>query len=290
MLMMLAGWLSSAQAAPPMLPPISDPVSAERHAGKPIWLELVTPDLAVAERFYGTVFGWTFRSLPAGHVEYAVAMLGDRSVAGLVRKTAEPGEHRQSAWLTFLAVRDVNAAAGSALAHGAKVLAPARSYAARGRQVVLRDPEGAVFAMLDSQSGDPPDYLAAPGEWIWSSLQTTDPGADAAFYQAVFNYEIFDLPGDDSREHLILSSDGYARASINGLPADAAHRHPHWLNFVRVLDAGDAAARVKAAGGAVLVEPHPDRHGGRVAVVADPAGAPLGLLEWSSDESHEEPK
>jgi len=34
-------------------------------------------------------------------------------------------------------------------------------------------------------------------------------------------------------------------------------------------------------GGRVLVEPRIDRHGGRIAVVADPSGAPVGLMEWS---------
>jgi len=37
----------------------------------------------------------------------------------------------------------------------------------------------------------------------------------------------------------------------------------------------------------VLVEPRVDRHGGKVAVVADPTGAPFGLLEWSDTENKE---
>jgi hypothetical protein len=40
----------------------------------------------------------------------------------------------------------------------------------------------------------------------------------------------------------------------------------------------------------MLVEPHDDRHGGKSAVVADPAGAPIGLMEWSDSESKAEPK
>lgn len=289
-LLLLATCLTTAQAAPLLLPPLADPASSERHAGKAIWLELVTPDLAVSERFYGSLFGWTFRDLHTGDINYAVALLGDRQVGGLLQRTMTSVEHRQAAWLTFLAVRDVDAAESIALAHGAKVIAKPKTYAARGRQAVFADPQGAVFAMLASGSGDPPDYIAAPGEWIWSSLQARDPGTDAAFYQTVFGYDVFDLPSDDGLEHVILSSDDYARASVNGLPADSAHRHPHWLNFVRVVDANEVAARAVAAGGRVLVEPHPDRHGGKVAVIADPAGAPFGVMEWTSTDSKEEPK
>jgi len=39
-----------------------------------------------------------------------------------------------------------------------------------------------------------------------------------------------------------------------------------------------------------LVEPRMDRHGGMVAVMADPAGAPFGLMEWSDSDTKEEPK
>jgi predicted enzyme related to lactoylglutathione lyase len=56
---------------------------------------------------------------------------------------------------------------------------------------------------------------------------------------------------------------------------------------VRVTSATEMVARVEALGGRVLVKPFPDRHGGLVAVVADPAGAPFGLLEWTDADSKE---
>jgi predicted enzyme related to lactoylglutathione lyase len=35
-----------------------------------------------------------------------------------------------------------------------------------------------------------------------------------------------------------------------------------------------------ALGGRALVSPHIDRHGGRIAVLADPQGAWFGVMEW----------
>ena len=52
-------------------------------------------------------------------------------------------------------------------------------------------------------------------------------------------------------------------------------------------DAVKMTAKVVALGGRVLVEPRVDRHGGQVAVVADPLGAPFGLLEWTDADSKE---
>jgi predicted enzyme related to lactoylglutathione lyase len=277
-------------ASPPELPALVEPASQEHHVGKVIFVELVTPDLAAAKQFYAGLFGWTFSDIQFGGRDYAEASLDGRPVAGLIQKDVPAGEHRQPAWLTFIAVHDVDAAKIIALQHGAKVLFEPHSVPNRGRQAVFADPQGATFAVLASSSGDPPDVLAAPGEWIWSSLITRDPDADAAFYQTLFDYEVFDLPADEGAQHLLLASDNYARASANTLPANRPNAHPHWLNYVRVEDADKMTAKVVELGGRVLVEPRVDRHGGKVAVVADPLGAPFGLLEWPDTESKEVPQ
>jgi predicted enzyme related to lactoylglutathione lyase len=271
-------------------PPLADQPSTEHHVGKVIWTELVTPDLAAAERFYTGLFGWNFHDLSSGNDHYAVALLDGERVAGIVQHVIRPGEKRQPAWLTFIAVRDVDAATRVAVSNGGKVVIAPRTFDSRGRQAILADPQGAVFAVLASFSGDPGDYLAAPGAWIWSSLMARDAGTDAAFYETVFGYDVFDLESEAGQEHVILSTDDYARASVNSMPADSARRHPHWLNFVRVTDAAAAATRVITLGGSVLVAPRVDRHGGKVAVLADPMGAPFGVMEWTDADSKEEPK
>jgi hypothetical protein len=277
-------------AAQLQLPAIVEPSSQERHVGKLIFVQLVTPDIAAAKKFYAGLFGWTFRDIQDGGIKYAQAFLNGRPVAGLIHKDIPANERRQPAWLSFFAVADVDAAKKVALQNGAKVLFEPHNIPDRGRQAVLADPQGAVFAVLASTSGDPPDALAAPGEWIWISLITSDPEKAAAFYQAVFDYEVFELPASETAQHLLLASENYARASVNSLPANRPNIHPHWLNYVRVKDTVKMTAKVVSLGGRVLVEPRIDRHGGKIAVVADPFGAPFGLLEWTDTDSKEVPK
>jgi predicted enzyme related to lactoylglutathione lyase len=147
---------------------------------------------------------------------------------------------------------------------------------------------------LAAQGGDPPDYLAAPGEWIWSSLLIKDPKQETTFYKTLFGYDIYDLAseggGGDDAQHYILSTGDTARVGLNVLPADSMRRRPHWLNFVRVTDAADTAKKAVALGGRVLVEPREDRHGGQLAVLADPSGAPFGVMEWSDTDTQQEPR
>lgn len=276
-----------------VLPPLTQPDSGEHHVGKVIWADLVTPDLDAAKRFYGTLFGWTFRDVP-GDRNYALALFEGEPVAGLYQKALPAGQSKQPAWLTFIAVRDVDAAQREAAQHGGKVLSNAHYYPHRGRQAVLTDPDGAVFAVLAAEGGDPPDYLAAPGQWIWSSLLVADPKQETAFYKSLFGYDVYDLAseggGEDDGQHYILSSDNYARTGLNALPRDSMRRHPHWLNFVRVTDAADTTKKALELGGRVLVEPRIDRHGGHLAVLADPSGAPFGVMEWSDTDPKQEPQ
>ena len=277
-------------AAPPLMPALVEPASQEHHVGKVIFVELVTPDLAASKQFYASLFGWTFRDIQAGGIGYAEASHDGIPIGGMVQRDVPAGEHRQPAWLSFFAVRDVDTAKTIASQHGAKVLFEPHSIPDRGREAVFADPQGAVFAVLASSSGDPPDVLAAPGEWIWSALITRDPDTDAAFYQTLFNYEVYELPSDDSGEHLMLSSDDYARASVNPLPANRPNVHPRWINFIRVDDAVKMTAKLVALGGRVLVEPRVDRQGGKIAVVTDPLGAPFGLMEWPGTENKAAPQ
>jgi predicted enzyme related to lactoylglutathione lyase len=286
-----AAVLHAAPSASVVLPALTQPASAEHHVGKVIWADLVTPDVAEAKRFYGALFGWTFREVP-GDSNYSLALLNGEPLAGLFQKSQPAGQAQQPAWLTFLAVRDADTAQAAAVRLGGKVLAKSHNYPQRGRQAILADPDGAMFAVLAAQGGDPPDYLPEPGEWIWSSLFVKDPKGETEFYKGLCDYDVYDLAseGESGAQHYILSGDNYARAALNALPADSKRRRAHWLNFVRVTDVADTVQKAVGMGAHLLVEPRIDRHGGRLAVLADPSGAPFGVMEWSDTDSKQEPQ
>jgi predicted enzyme related to lactoylglutathione lyase len=148
-------------AAPLQLPALVEPASQEHHVGKVIFVELVTPDLAAAKQFYAGLFGWTYRDIQVGGKAYAAAFLDGRPVAGLFHNAVLAGERRQPAWLTFVAVRDVDAAKTIALQHGAKVLFVPHCIPDRGCEAVFADPQGAVFAVLASTQS--PDRCSSRG-------------------------------------------------------------------------------------------------------------------------------
>ena len=48
-------------------------------------------------------------------------------------------------------------------------------------------------------------------------------------------------------------------------------------------DVGDEPRARAELGGKVIVPPDPAVLDGRIAVITDPAGAPLGLMQWDED-------
>jgi predicted enzyme related to lactoylglutathione lyase len=279
--------LAAVAAAPLQVPPVVMPANHELHEGKVIFDELVTPDLATSQRFYGGLFGWQFLDIPGLKYPYAEAMLDGQPVAGLVQKPTEPTANRNSVWLGFLSVADVAKAVATAQAQGATDLVPPHNVTGRGMEAVLADPEGGVFGVLASSSGNPPDEIPPVGGWIWGSLHAPDVPREARFYAAVFGYQIADATPNSTEEHVLLASENYARASVNMMPPGHPSAQAHWVHYVRVASASASVAKAVALGGRVLVAPRMDRHGGMIAVVADPLGAPVGLFEWPDAESKE---
>lgn len=277
--------LAPAWGGSAVLPPVADPPTHEYHPGKFVWIDLVTPDIAGAQRFYGGLFGWTFRETgtrrgPAG---YSLAYLGETPVAGLAQRAPAPSQARAARWIAYASVADVGHAVARVEAAGGRTLIPARLVAGRGTMALVADPDGAPFGLIHAEGGDPPDYLAGTGDWVWALYQSPDASRAAAFYQDLAGYEVLQDDRFPGTPDFLLAAGGYVRASVVEIPAARGSLRPDWLYFVRVADVGAAISRAVALGGRVIVAADPAVAAGRIAVLADPAGGAFGLLEWNID-------
>lgn len=140
---------------------------------------------------------------------------------------------------------------------------------------------------MKSASGDPEDFLAEPGDWIWVQLLSRDPRKAAEFYRTVAGYEAIENTRSKLEDDFVLAAGQYARATVRGIPKEREKVRPSWLPFVRVLNVGESVVLAKQLGGKVLLEPRPDLFNGKVAAIADPTGAAIGLLEWDKTSTAE---
>jgi predicted enzyme related to lactoylglutathione lyase len=118
-----------------------------------------------------------------------------------------------------------------------------------------------------------------PGVPCW--IDTWQPDADAAvaFYTQLFGWEVEDtMPPDVPGKHFMCRLRGRDVAAIASRP-QAAPAVTAWGTYVWVESADKAAAQAVDAGGAVLMQPFESLDGGRITVLSDPAGAPIGAWE-----------
>jgi predicted enzyme related to lactoylglutathione lyase len=264
------------------LPPLNTPATSEHYTGKFIWGDLFTADPGTAETFYTGLFGWKSatleRTTPSGTHHYIVLSVGDRPIAGIVNRSVLTTDEVHGRWVGYVSVPDVAQAVVAATAGGGRVVAPARVLAQRGAQALLADPEGATLGVMHSSSGDPGEYLPEPGDWTWAELFARDPREAGAFYHAVVGYDAIADVRAASPSRLLLVSGGYSRASVAPVPS-RPKAHPAWLLFVRVASVKATVARAVQLGGRVLVPPSDKPAEYWRAVIADPTGAHIGVVE-----------
>jgi predicted enzyme related to lactoylglutathione lyase len=126
----------------------SGPGVSHDHAGAFAWLELETPDLDTAKKFYAELFGWDAGEVSVnddelGRVYTVFTRMGER-VAGAVESAISAVA---ASWCPSFAVADVDAATTVAIRNGGVLLSEPADIPV-GRQALIVDPAGAVFSVL----------------------------------------------------------------------------------------------------------------------------------------------
>jgi uncharacterized protein len=120
------------------------------------------------------------------------------------------------------------------------------------------------------------DTAWPPGTPCWVDLSVADMPKAKAFYRGLFGWDIQDGPPE---------SGGYSMCEIDGQPVAGIgpKMNPDmptfWVTYLASEDADETAAKIKAAGGQVLMDPFDVMDVGRMFVAVDPGGAPFGVWQ-----------
>ena len=224
----------------------------------PCWADLAIGDAAEAlTTFYGAVLGWSFTDEGAAEHHEAVALAGDRRVAGIGAPDGSP-----PGWTLYLAVEDAADVSERLEEAGGMLLHGPDDDGCGGLVVVALDAGGATVGLWES------DVPGSPPAWVEAA--SAEPGLTKAFYGTVlgFTHEPTDEPGTST-----LHREGPAVGAV----VFAGDALPHWLVHFGVEDVDAATAAAGAAGGTVVEAPA-DVTSGRRAVLADPSGARFAVI------------
>ncbi len=125
------------------------------------------------------------------------------------------------------------------------------------------------------------DVYKTQGAFSWSELTTSDPAAAARFYAEVFGWTAKD-PDPAMGDYRVVSVGETPVAGIMAPPPGAPPMPSHWGCYVTVNSVDNTLERVQALGGTVLVPPMDVPTVGRMAVLKDPQGAVLSIIQYAA--------
>jgi uncharacterized protein len=119
-----------------------------REPGALTWTELATNDTAGAKKFYTSLFGWKEKTSDGAGMTYTEFSVGDTPQAGMMAMTDQmKAMNVPPNWLPYFQVADCDATANKAKELGASLVVPPMDIPNTGRFAVIRDPQGAAFAI-----------------------------------------------------------------------------------------------------------------------------------------------
>jgi hypothetical protein len=255
-------------------------------AGAPCFVDVLTPDLDAALRFYGGVFGWSFAGPgtmpgdPPG--AYFVARIDGDDVAGIGSAPAGGGD--AVGWNTHISVGSADEASQRAVAAGGAVVLEPFDVKPAGRLAVIADPAGATFCVWEAGIRAGATRVNEPSAWSMSLLRTPDRAGAEAFYGELFGWQaeqfgpadgpwLWRLPGYVGGEpRQPVPRDVVAAMAVDDAPS------PSWGVDFWVADADAAAAPAAQLGGQVLAGPFTEPPFRR-AVLAAPDGAAFSVSQ-----------
>lgn len=254
--------------------------------GRIVWHDMMTPDVDASKQFYGAVFGWTYEPMP-GPKRYEIYSYRGTQFGGFMPFMEDmKGMNIPPHWMTYFAAPHVDAMAeqvkalGGRIEHGPEDILPDI-----GRFAVAQDPQGAYFVLFQPNGPDDGRNEMAPvGDASWHELWTTDTVAAQEFYAKLLGWQSageFDM-GPGMGIYRMFGRNGLPLGGMATITESMKDVPPNWLPYFRVEDVRATVERVRANGGAVLMDVMEVPGGDHVAMCRDSVGGHFAVHEPKS--------
>jgi len=261
-----------------IVPKVTPEPTDLRLVGKFVWYDLFTNDLQSTSRFYEELFGWSFSDTASKERLVKTIARDGVPIANAILIDSEKGNVNDCLWLSYMSVEDVDRALMVANKNNGTIYMQPKDLPNRGRIAIVKDPEAALFAVVTTSDGDPPDQGLIQNHWMGSELWSTNPDAALTFYHLLVGYEQRLVDVGAGPKYRFLVKNGQTRGGIVKIPWDDVK--PNWLPYIAVEDVMAIVAKAEELGGKVLVEPDKAIREGRVAIISDPSGAVFAVQQF----------
>jgi hypothetical protein len=243
-----------------------------------VWFEYVSKEAQKAQGFFGELFNWSTQNVPMPQGAYTMIAVGSDTIGGYL--ATPDGAPPQAHWLTHLQVADAKATSAKVTAAGGRVLKEAFKIGDHGTMAVIADPLGGAFALWQPSKVEASDWKGQASHFVWNELVTPDVDKSLAFYKTIGGFdEVESMAMPDGAYH-VLKTDGKPRCGIMKTPSPGVPQV--WVPYVQVANTDQTVAKAQKLGASIKMAGEDVPNVGRIAVLTDPLGAPLGLLQPAS--------
>ena len=271
--------MSSCSKRQVIVPRVTQEPTNLRLVGKFVWFDLFTNDLKSASHFYEELFGWSFYPAESGRKRVNTITLEGIPIGNAIQIKQRKNKVRKSRWLSYMSVENVDASVKLVEQNHGTVFMRPKELPNRGRVAVVKDPQGAVFAMITASGGDPPDKGIMKNFWMGSELWTSNVDSAMDFYHSLVGYKKELVEVGTGSKYCLLVKDGQLRAGMVNIPRDDIK--PNWVPYIAVEDVMAVAQKAKQLGGILLIEPDKKVREGMLAIISDPTGAVFAVQQLS---------
>eukprot|EP00119_Amphimedon_queenslandica_P019994 XP_019860413.1 PREDICTED: uncharacterized protein LOC109588736 [Amphimedon queenslandica] len=251
------------------------------RAGAVLSADIASPDFDRALAFYARALTSGENPLWREDLMNAQGM----AVIGLGKRSQEYADLPLQ-WMPHIQVADVARSVEAAIEAGGREIMHAKDEDGASQWAVLLDPAGAAFGLIPVISGEGVEsagQVAKSGHIAWLDLTVTDARDLCDFYRSVIGWQAREVEMEDEgggyADYCLLADDGNPAAGICHARGVNIDLPPVWLIYLPVGDLAESLKRVEEEGGAIVHRASDQDGGLSYAVIQDPTGAYLALMQ-----------
>lgn len=240
---------------------------------KPLWVDMVTPNVAKTKDFYSALLGWQFEDKSQDGLKNYLIKNGNQVIGSIF----EIKKATAAVWIPAAHVQSSMMKSRTQMLEkkGAKIAIAALNMPGRGNQVMFEGAQGEEFSLMANNSYHQNEmYSTNNGSLMGTELWADDVSKASNFYEMAFGVNITQQ-NFDGLPYWYFEKDGTRLAGMIKNPIE--NQSTQWVSYFFVDDVNTAVKKASQLGAFVAMAPSANFRNGKLAIVEDPNGALICL-------------
>jgi uncharacterized protein len=148
---------------------------------------------------------------------------------------------------------------------------------------MIQDPTGASVALWQAKKHIGAEIVNTVGAMCWNELYTKDLEQAKKFYADLLGWTYEHMSEND--DYTVIKNNGRSNGGMFPISPEMGAMPPNWTPYFTVANLEESVKKATELGGQIWM-PIKEISVGKIAMIADPAGAGFMLMEMSVEPDH----